>query len=324
MPFNYKDMSEVRERLLERNAKWQAELDRISKTTKDGYIKAISTRVAEVADELAGVSTFHTDKICENQKLAEKAIEASGAALESSSAALEAQKQMEKNLKESETKIDTNTKRGLKSIHERQRADLEKCQNVVIGRGILPLVQGKESYGDLEAAALTAFKKIGIKKGMISISYVRRLSRGANGEKSKRTKEPQALRIELGSLGDKIKLYEAMIESLTHKHVEFSLTSEIPKYALPKYRRLGKLAKALRDNDRRMKTKVTIPRGKLQPVLQVKKRGTGEKYKAASEDQLKLATELWEKARKDKDDELLRASEDEDEDMETDSGARGK
>ena len=114
-----------------------------------------------------------------------------------------------------------------------------------------------------------------------------------------------------------------MIETSTHKHVEISLTSEIPKYALPKYRRLGKLAKALRDHDKRWKTKVSIPRGKLQPVLQLKKRGTGDKYKAASDDQLKLATELWEKAKKDRDDDLLRPSEDEDEDMETESTARG-
>ena len=292
----------MRERLLERNAKWQAELNKLSKTTKDAYIKAVSTKVAEVANELVGVSTFQSDKICENRKLADNAIEASSVALESSTAALEAQKQIVKDLKESESKIDTNTKRGLKSIHERQRADLEKSQTVVIGRGILPLVEGKEAYGDLEVAVMTAFKKIGIKKGMISINYIRRLNK-AGGEKSTKDREPSALRIELCSISDKIKLYEAMIKASAHKHVEFSLTSEIPKYQLPKYRRLGKLAKALRDH-KRWKNKVSIPRGKLQPVLQLKKRGTGDKYKAASDDQLKLATELWEKARKDRDDDL--------------------
>jgi hypothetical protein len=322
MPFNYKDVGQVRDRLLSKNAKWQAELDKLTKGTKDVTIKAVSQNIAEVADELVAVNTVQNDQIIKNHQLANKAVSASSAALESSSMALETQKIMAKDLKETESKVETNTKRSLKSIHERQRADLERSQTVVIARGIPSLVEGKESYNDLEAAVLTAFKKIGLKRGTISINYIRRMNQ-AGGERAKKDREPRALRVELSSIGDKIKLYEAMIETSSSKRVDFSLTSEIPKYALPKYRKLGKMAKALRDNDGRWKTKVSIPRGKLQPVLQLKKRGSGDKYKPATEAQLKQATDLWEKERKSREDGRLLEASDGDEEMDTDSTQRG-
>ena len=318
MPFNYKEINQVRERLLQRNAKWQTELDKITKGTKDPYVKALGSNVADVADELIAASTIQSDKIQENYDLAQKAVASCSAALESSSAALESQVQMTQDLKDKGLQIATNTKRGLKSIHERQKLELERSQTVVIGRGIQPLVEGKETYADLEAALAASLKKIGIKKGQISVSYLRRLNR-SGGDKAK-DKDPRALRIELSSIGDKIKLYEAMIEASSARRVEFSLTSEIPQYALAKYRRLSKLAKALRDSDKKWKTKVSIPRGKLQPVLQLKRRGSGEKYKPATEAQIKQATELWEKEKKSRDDALLGTD---DEEMDTEPTAGG-
>ena len=61
----------------------------------------------------------------------------------------------------------------------------------------------------------------------------------------------------------------------------------------------------------------------MQPVLQLKKRGSGEKYKPATEAQLKQANDLWEKERKSKEDVRLLEASDDDEEMDTDSTQRG-
>lgn len=314
MPFNYKKTEQVRERLLEKNSRWQAELDKIGKASKDAVVKALGNQVSDVADELVAATAFHAEEIRKTKESVHKAVSASSTALESSTAALEAQEEIAKDLKEKDSKIEINSKRALKSINERHKIELERSQNVVIARGIPPLVEGKESYNDLETALFTGLKRVGIKKGHITVHYIRRLAK-SGGDKGKKDKEPRALRVELSSLGDKIRLYEAVIETSKTKAVDFNLSSEIPRYALPKYKRLGKLARALRDDDNRLKTKVTIPRGKLMPVLQLKLKGSGESYKAATEEQLKAAAELWNKSQTDKDAKLLES----DDDMDTDS-----
>ena len=77
-----------------------------------------------------------------------------------------------------------------------------------------------------------------------------------------------ALRIELGGVGDKIKIYLAVDYMIKNgKKVAAQVNNEIPEYAIKAYKTQCRIATYLRKRDASIKTRVGIDRGDIWPSI---------------------------------------------------------
>lgn len=166
-----------------------------------------------------------------------------------------------------------------------QQIQLERSQNVVIVRGIRP-EKNEENYEDLERAFFRMLRKLKLDGGQIKINYLRRLPRN----RGERTGEPLSVRVELSSLGDKIKMFNRVEEMVKSKeeNFEYSITNEIPRYALNSYKYLCRIATEVRHQNAALKTRVGIMRGDSYPVITIRKR-TEKDYKKIDEPTMERA-----------------------------------
>ena len=285
---------------MQKSLAWQKELENIkkSKEAQSTVTKSLVGQVHLIADELVAVSNTHATELKALNEDVTTAVNSASSALQSATGALQGHLEhgteidkIKKNQKKQIKVVEANTKRCAKNASEQHRKELEQCQKVLICKGIAPTVVGRESYTDLETSLFNALKKIGIKQGKVGIGYIRRLPgpmerRSGSGSGSSRLRGqegPKLLRVELASLGDKIKIFDAMAGYGNTASLGMSFATEIPKYALAKFRKYGRLAKAIRQFEENAKTRVIIPRGKLLPEIQIKTKGSTEPYTPASE-----------------------------------------
>lgn len=295
-----------------KNLVWRKELEKIAKKTSktDPERSSIVTQVTDITDELVAAAAYTSEQLVTVNDHCTTAVNSADRALTTSVGLMKIQDSHSENLKDHEKRLDKQSKqieqnknRAAKNANERNRLALEASQTVLIFKGVQPVAAGKESYTDLETALYKAVKVVGVRQGdgTFTINYIRRLPRpsetsgsASSSQRTRSTKlreQARLLRVELSSIGDKIRLFEAMTRaSKAGKKFDFSVSTEIPKYALQRHKRMGRLAKILRDHEPELKTKVVIPRGKLLPVIQFKSRGSNEPYLPATSLMMERAT----------------------------------
>ena len=82
------------------------------------------------------------------------------------------------------------------------KLQLERSQSVIIIRNLAPITSNRETYEDLEKCVGKMLKDLHVNRDGIRINSVRRLQRS----KMDNSGDHPALRIELGGVGDKIKI----------------------------------------------------------------------------------------------------------------------
>lgn len=173
---------------------------------------------------------------------------------------------MEKKL-EVTTKTSNNAERvGQKNLTTIQRMQLERAQTGIIVRNLKADVKN-ETYEDLERC----FQKITTMLNLnnLTVNYIRRLPR-PRGDNSR---EPLAVKVDLGGLGDKIKLFGAMEALVKRKvHLPYQISNEIPNYAMNQYRHLCRVAMEVRRAHPELKTRVGINRGDTEATISVRAR----------------------------------------------------
>ena len=314
---NPKKLEDERQQLLAQSLQWQDELSKIGRSTAAPatVTKSLVGQVATIAHGLVAATDTNAQNLAALNKDCSIAVNSAETALAEATSALQSQIELDSSLKslvattdKQAKQIDTNAKRAAKNATDNHREALNRCQTVLIAKGIPPLHEGKETYAELEAALDRCLKTLKLDKGKLGVDYLRRLPEpkmtDAQKRRSRLREGPRLLRIQLGSLGDKIKVFEAMTALADkNKMVDFSFSTEVPRYALPRFKKLGRAAKALRQIEVGIKTRVVIPKGKINPVLQIKSKGTTEDYVDASEEMLARAQRRV--ADEDKEEQLL-------------------
>jgi len=187
---------------------------------------------------------------------------------------------LEEEQKISRMKVDDNTKKSKIATANFHRAELEKSQNVVIARGVFPVTGAdKERYDDLEKAVAHVFRTLKVPN--LRINHVKRLQKVATDESS----GPATMRIELASKGEKVKLFQAIEETIKKRTCTLTATfsNEVPQYAMNAFKYLSRVAALMRRNDSNLKTRVNILRGDIWPSIQIKQRNE-RKYHPCPDD----------------------------------------
>ena len=230
MPITYTDNDHVRTRLVSQGKQWRAALNKV-RTSKHEGVKDLANTVEKVVDELtAGI--IHCASECEKQSSrVENLEEGVATATEQAETVIIAQDEIKREFNALEQRLETATKtnEALKKKVESntlnsQRAEMAKCANVIICRGIRYLKPGAETYEDMEKSFWQAIKPTKMEKHL-SINYIGRLQKAPNDNPN----VPALLRVVLGSAGQKRKLYDA-INALVKKGTAFE----------PSYRRGGR------------------------------------------------------------------------------------
>ena len=86
------------------------------------------------------------------------------------------------------------------------KLQLKRSQSVIIISNLTPITSNRETYEDLEKCVGKMLKDLRVNRDGIRINSVRRLQRS----KMDKSGDHPALRIELGGVGDKIKIYQAI------------------------------------------------------------------------------------------------------------------
>ena len=198
------------------------------------------------------------------------------------------------------------TKQGFRSmsykvdraINEHQRRELKESENVLIIRGVKRVIAGtrKETPTEVEGALDLALETIDCKR--LRYVSVRRMQMSRVGELNG---SPASLRVELVGTADKFNLFNA-IEKFNAKYngkLPFSVTHEIPRYAISSYKYCQQVAAIAREHNGALKTRVMIPRGSNWPVIFIRDAATRE-YKPMTKEDFKKAKEINVKRNRDK------------------------
>ena len=275
MSKSYQTPAEAKKALLDQSKRWRAELEILRKGANEKTeksAKALTGTIDRALDEVVQAVQFQNDftgslaqrveAVVEgtdlNNKLVTTAVDDATKALDTSQAALQAAQKVSKQLEELNRKANA-------ALSASQAADLKHSQQVLICRNI-PVVTNRvpERFEDMEKAFLTALKPINF---VPRINHVKRLQR----IKTDDGRKPASLKVELSSVGEKLKLFMALDRAFAAKvPVSFSVMTEIPQYAMSQYRFMGRLASLIRERHPSLRTKVCIVRGGSWPVVTIK------------------------------------------------------
>ena len=276
MPLRFNTSDEARKLILDESKKWRTVLEK-ARGAKDG-LKDVANTVIASNDVLVSAQAFTLDKlehISQGQEALGMGLDKTQKAVDMLSnehlAIKEAVNKNEKKIDNSDKEAERLAQRAKAAQNAIHRLQLERSQTVLVVRNLGPLVAGKETYADLETLVARLLKELHVNREGIRVNTIKRLQRS----KHDKSGDYPALRIELGGIGDKIKMYHAidtMIKS--GKKVSYQLTNEIPEYAIKAYKNQCRIATIIRKIDRDIKTRVSIERGDLWPTITTKKRGT--------------------------------------------------
>ena len=272
MPKTYTSTGEARNSLLQQSKKWREEFkalkDKSKKAEDQALIKTIDGALDDVVSTTTHVLEKQEDLEVKVAKIGEGADVANKLAMEN----VEAVNELQKNVKEDDTYIkdlrkraDELERKAKSSLSIGHSIQLERSACGIICRNIRPVTASQfEKYEEMERAFTIAMTTVGYTPG---VAYVRRLRRTKGDEKA----GPAPLLVTLTTPGERAKLYNA-IDRATRagKQLGFSVTSEIPKYAIPTYKYMGRLATIIRAQFPELRTRVNIPRGEIWPTVSVK------------------------------------------------------
>ena len=281
------NFGEVREKLYNQSLKWTSELNQ-SKS-----LKQIGTAAKEALDEVAGAADLaiyavaHLDGVVKNH---EEGIKLSNNLAQEVKKLADDNAKGGKDLAKQVDRLSTDIhKRCSKNATHIQQIQLARSEHTIIIRGIPRAIQDntrRETYGELEKAVITALTEIGCPA--IRFKSIRRMQ--ASSVSTTRN-QPPSLRVELASQGDKFTLFQAVERYTKDKtKLPFSLTHEIPKYALSSYKYCQAVAAIIREENPTFKTRVLIPRGETWPVV-MWKAGPDQQYKPIGVDWFNSAKE---------------------------------
>ena len=292
MPATYKNIDEARRSLLEQSKAWRVTFEALSKDkSSTGGTKEVATALSTMVDGVTAQQSF----LLANQKAAEEKIDSLGYGVELITKTNEAinatvtedrdaLRHVERNLEATMKKVDDNARRIRGNLTTGQRLQLERSQTSIIVRNVKQDVR-EETYEHMEAAFGKVLRIMNLPD--VKINYIRRLPR-PRGDKSK---EPLAMKVELGCLGDKIKIFNSLENLIRNKvRLDFQISNEIPSYAMNGYKYLSRVAAEIRRSNPDIKTRVGILRGDIIPTITVKKRNE-TKYQAIPDDMLNKAKE---------------------------------
>ena len=232
MPATYKNIDEARRSLLKQSKAWRVTFEALSKDkSSTGGTKEVATALSTMVDGVTAQQSF----LLANQKAAEEKIDSLGYGVELITKTNEAinatvtedrdaLRHVEGNLEATMKKVDDNTRRIRGNLTTCQRLQLERSQTSIIVRNVKQDVR-EETYQHIAFGKVLRIMNL----PDVKINYIRRLPR-PRGDKSK---EPLAMKVELGCLGDKIKIFNRLENLIRNKvRLNFQISNEIPSYAM--------------------------------------------------------------------------------------------
>ena len=299
MPIDYKSHDQVRTRLVAQGKIWRATLNKV-KTSKHEGVKELAGTVEEVADEVTAGLIYCASETQRQSTRVGHLEQGVATATEQAETVIEAQDLIKNECNALELRLEEATKQNeaLKKRVEHNtvvshRAEMAKSANVVVCRNIRPIKSGEESYEDIEKAFWLAIKPAKLERHL-TINYIGRLQKAPPDHPD----TPALIRVVLGASGQKRKLYDS-INDLIKKGASFepSFTNEIPAYALNAHKHLSRIAAHMRRENRQIKTRVSILKGDIWPVISVKVRGQPT-YVKIKDGEMQNAREAYLKAAK--------------------------
>lgn len=272
MSRTYKDLDEARLDLLEKSKQWRASFTALQ-SSKTAGVKEIATTVSGVAETLTACQSMILTKQKEMGTTVEHlstGVDIATKTVEIMNTQMTEEKQLtrtlEKNLDATMKTSKEAERRGKTNLTTIQRIQLERAQSSIIVRNLKADTRN-ETYDDMERAFEKVTRALDLKD--IRINYIRRLPR-PRGDPST---EPLALKVELGCLGDKIKLFVAMEAMAKRKiHLPYQISNEIPNYAMNQYKYLSRVAAEVRRSYPGIKTRTGILRGDIEPSITIRGR----------------------------------------------------
>ena len=295
MPLVFSSSEDLKKKLLNSSKKWREGLKK-AKEAKDEGVRNMADSVEQAFDDCVSSVIFNSTEIRKVNNRADELQEGLDLANQKTDTILEDQATtqesfnlLEKRLEAVSAKEEKLERACRANTAATQRGDIERAANVIICRNVKQVSRpGVETYDDLEKAFYSAIK--GLKLGTaIRVNYIRRLQRNSQDK----SKAPALLRVELGSTGEKRKLFEAILDHTKRGgHFEPTIHNEIPQYAIGSHKYLSRVASVMRRHDRDIKTRVAILKGDTWPSISIRGRGsTG--YSRLSDDDFKKAKELY-------------------------------
>ena len=272
-------------KLLEASKRWRAEFRKAE--TNEDLVVQLSAAVSGAFDELTAATVKNMDKI---KGAVATATSANNGANIANGLANKAVNMAQENLatltaQEAATskrlaELELRTKAAMNQL---QKYELAKSETTVMAKGISPTTNSRESQDDLKRAIGSAIRGLNVQG--VTIEFARRLQR-VRGD---RLTGPPALKVTLGSVADKLKIYEAIRAATQQgKHIPFEIQNEIPQYTLGTHKQLNKIALEMRKQDRNLKTRVSMLKGDQWPQIRIKRRGE-KHYHTASKDLVEMA-----------------------------------
>ena len=299
MPIDYKSHDQVRTRLVAQGKIWRATLNKV-KTSKHEGVKELAGTVEEVVDEVTAGLIYCASETQKQSTRVDHLELGVATATQQAETVFEAQDVIKTEFNALELRLEEATKQNeaLKKRVEHNtvvshRAEMAKSANVVVCRNIRPVKAGEESYEDIEKAFWMAIKPAKLERHL-SINYIGRLQKAPSDHPD----APALIRVVLGSSGQKRKLYDS-VNDLIKRGASFepSFTNEIPAYALNAHKHLSRIAAHMRRENRQLKTRVSILKGDIWPVISIKVRGQPT-YVKIKDEEMQSAREAYLKAAK--------------------------
>ena len=302
MPKTFVNSSEAKSSLLKQSKLWREEFKTIRESKKKAEDQALVKAIDGALDEIVSASAHVLDK----QEGLEKMVERTGAGLEvalqlGDQRDLEINKINESAKIESEAfktlqrKADDNERRTKASLEMAQALQLERASSGIICRNMNALVSRVETFEDLRRAFHTALAVLNYQP---QVSFIRRLARMKGDTRN----GPTAMLVNLASPGERAILYSHIDKAVkAGKQLNFSISSEVPRYAISTYKYMGKLASIVRTQYPELRTRVNIPKGEQWPAISVK-HDDDNKFIKCSKDMLEAAKAEYVKAGKEKSD----------------------
>lgn len=292
MPRTHASSPEAKNALLAASKKWREEFKSLREKSKKNEDQALIKAIDGAMDDMVSATNFVLDQ----STVFEEKLKANGDGVDTALKLAEANdaelhelkaeaKKSSTELGEIKTRTDEIDRRSRTSINMSHDLQLERASAGIICRNILPLVR-QEKYEDMERAFHTALQKLNFNP---AVAYVRRLQKA----KGDRNGGPGALLVTLTSPGERARLFASLERAHRDgKQFSFTISAEIPKYAIHSYKYMGKLASIVREEYPELRTRINILRGDHWPTISVK-HADDTKYVKIQKEMLEFAKQKF-------------------------------
>ena len=273
-------------KLLEASKRWRADIIGAA-DNQESPLESMSSAVTGALDGIVTAQMGTLDRSRQAMTTAKKALDGASLATGVANRALEATARTETRMQEGEAstsakikELDLRTKNTLTQL---QQLELAKTETTILAKGIIAATNGKETQEDLRRALSVVFGQLQVPE--VKIEHARRMQR----VKGDNMRKPPAMKIKLGSVSDKLRVYEALKRATSQGvPIPYEFSNEVPSYALNSHKSLHKVALELRRIDPQVKTRVSMGKGDNWPVLKMKRRGEAQ-YKPVTKELMDIA-----------------------------------